>query len=191
MHGGWFGFGSGHNGRKYEEKGWHDSWHSGTAGNDRKVDNWGGKNLHKWSWGNGGAQGWGSWGKNMGRQTAGYIRDGYGNAEGNRNRNQYEFSNFYGSNDCCHEMIFGGSRPDQGYTEWGNVNSDTWKNTAGGEGWSKWTDDQEQGRGGRGQGGWKGWKSGSGSGTWDTWKNTNKPLISAKAQAFASSSIDP
>ncbi|EJD76390.1 hypothetical protein LOAG_16628 [Loa loa] len=39
-------------------------------------------------------------------------------------------------------------------------------------------------------GGWKSWKSGTGGGNWDSWKSNEKP-INAKAEAYASASIDP
>uniref|UniRef100_A0A8R1XXY7 Uncharacterized protein n=1 Tax=Onchocerca volvulus TaxID=6282 RepID=A0A8R1XXY7_ONCVO len=177
MHKGWVGFGSDHDGGKYVENGWQDSWQSGY--NDGKSgwngkqdfdDSWAASGKHRWSWGNGGSQGWGIWGNGAGKYgPSNHYSTGFGDYG--------RGSDSYG--------------PKNNYASWGNTNTDNWRNTGGGEGWSEWeVDDHGPGNGGREHGGWKSWKSGSGSGSWDSWNSGNKP-VKAKSEAYAYSSIDP
>lgn len=127
-HRGWIGFGSDRDGGKYVENGWQNSWQSENSGGDSSWDGkqisddgWDASGKHKWSWGNGGSHGWGTWG-NSGKQ--GLTRH-YG----------VDFGD-----DTSSSIGFG---PESSYTSWGNTNTDSWKNSGGGEGWRKW----------------KGWKS--------------------------------
>uniref|UniRef100_A0A1I8EVD8 Uncharacterized protein n=2 Tax=Wuchereria bancrofti TaxID=6293 RepID=A0A1I8EVD8_WUCBA len=178
MHRGWVGFGSDHDGGKYVENGWQNSWQSGNSGGNSALnkkqtlgDKWDTADKGKWLWGNGGSRSWGKWGTGMGKHKGANFGDDLSIGMG---------------------MGMGvGMGPESSYISWGNINTNSWKNSGGGEGWRKWeANGNEPGNGGRERGEWKSWKSGSGGGNWDSWKNSNKP-ISAKAEAHASASIDP
>uniref|UniRef100_A0A915Q3M8 Uncharacterized protein n=1 Tax=Setaria digitata TaxID=48799 RepID=A0A915Q3M8_9BILA len=186
MHRGWIGISSDHDGGKYVENGWQDSWQSDNDRNfgwDKKRtsgDDWDASAKGKWSWGNGGAQGWGNWGSGYGKGSKSDL---------------YKWSSTGDNDDCCYGADLGGGRsgsgPKRSYTSWGNINTDSWKNSGGGEGWNKWeVDDYGSGGGGHERGGWRGWRSGSGTGNWDSWRNNGKPP-SPKVEAYASAFGDP
>ncbi|CAG9538045.1 unnamed protein product [Cercopithifilaria johnstoni] len=192
MHRSWVGYGSDRNGGKYVENGWQNLWQSRQSdGNfdwDKKGisdDNWDTFSKHKWSWGNGGSHGWGKW------------------------------SNDFAKNDQSGDWSDSVIQRPEFYTSWGNTNTDSWKNSGGGEKWSKWeADDQGSDGGNREYTGWRNWKSNSGGRNWKSWKNgpddenlnswkndhsgenrkswkgANK-IISAQARAIATASIDP
>ncbi|VDK30332.1 unnamed protein product [Gongylonema pulchrum] len=112
MHKGWVGFGTGQDGGKYVENGWQNSWNSGTSGGDygRSVkqswsDQPSGTAMDKWSWGNGGAQGWGSWGSDYGR-NGGFSTNSDGDDAWKK----------WGSNSGS-----GAHNKKHGYVSWGNV----------------------------------------------------------------------
>lgn len=119
MRKGYIGYGSDHNGGKYVENEWQDSWQTGQSGADSGWDkkdassssdegNWGRTGKHKWSWGNGGSHGWGRWSSDNGKT--------------------------YRGSDSSNSAI---QEPEM-YAFWGNSNTDSWKNNGGGEGWHKW-----------------------------------------------------
>uniref|UniRef100_A0A0R3RN65 Carbohydrate-binding protein n=1 Tax=Elaeophora elaphi TaxID=1147741 RepID=A0A0R3RN65_9BILA len=113
MHGGWVGFGSDSDGGKFVENGWQNSWQSGQSGGNFGWDK---KQSSDNSWDSSGKQKW-YWGNGESH--------GWDTWDSDKSSQSGDWS--------------GGTvqEPDF-YTSWGNINTNSWKNHGGGEGWHKW-----------------------------------------------------
>lgn len=103
---------------------------------------WDFNRKHKWEWGDGGARARGSWGSDNG-----IGNEGLWNNWLSRNDNDEcckfgeSFESPRGWNDLGREYDWGGTFPKSrksGSRSWGNINSEYWKSSGGGEGWTRW-----------------------------------------------------